>query len=303
MHKKEKIIIGAEEVGRLDVFLAGMVSEISRSHWKTLIQDGWVTVNGVASKPNHTLKAGDEIGWSIPSEAPVEPQPENIPLDILFEDDAFLVLNKPPGLVVHPAAGNQTGTLVNALLFHDPELRALDRAGIVHRLDKDTSGVMVVARTEAAMIELQRQFKARETQKEYLALVWGHPPASGRIETLIGRHPVHRQKMAVLQEGGRRAVSHFKTLEQFADVTLVQVEIETGRTHQIRVHMAHLGHSIVGDGVYGRAGKKNLPLSPARQMLHATRLEFIHPSTGNRLSFNAVMFDDMKRMLDHLRNR
>ncbi len=147
---------------------------------------------------------------------------------------------------------------------------------------------------------LQRQFKARETEKEYLALVWGHPPPSGRIETLIGRHPVRRQKMAVLEEGGREAVSNFQTLEKFADVALVQVVIETGRTHQIRVHLSHLGHPVVGDAVYGRVRKNTLPLIPERQMLHAARLEFTHPSTGKRLSFKAPLFDDMRRLLELL---
>jgi len=287
---------------RLDVFLAGAVPEVSRSHWKTLIQEGLVTVNDVASKPNHKLRAGDVVTWSLPEEAPAEPQPEDIALDILFEDDSVLVLNKPPGLVVHPAVGNEAGTLVNALLFHDPLFRDLERAGIVHRLDKDTSGVMVVAKSDAAMAELQRQFKARETKKEYLALVWGHPPPSGRIETLIGRHPKHRQKMAVLEEGGREAVSNFQTLEQFAETALVLVGIETGRTHQIRVHMAHLGHPVVGDAVYGRARKNRLPLAPERQMLHATLLDFVHPTTGKRLSFEAPLFDDMHRLLKRLRN-
>ncbi|MEN8255945.1 MAG: RluA family pseudouridine synthase [Verrucomicrobiota bacterium] len=286
---------------RLDVFLAVAVPEVSRSHWKVLIQEGLVAVNGAACKPNHKLRAGDVVTWAIPEEAPAEPQPEELELDILFEDDAVLVLNKPPGLVVHPAVGNESGTLVNALLFHDPVFQTLERAGIVHRLDKDTSGVMVVAKSDVAMAELQRQFKARETKKEYLALVWGHPRPGGQIETLIGRHPKHRQKMAVLEEGGREAISNFKTLEQFAEASLVQVGIETGRTHQIRVHMAHLGHPVVGDAVYGRARKNKLPLAPKRQMLHAAKLEFIHPFTGKRLSFEAPLFDDMHRLLELLR--
>ena len=287
---------------RLDVYLAGVVPEISRSHWKGLIHNGRVTVNGTACKPNHKLKTGDEVCWSMPEEAATEPQPEEIPLDIVFEDDAVLVLNKPPGLVVHPAVGNESGTLVNALLFHDPAFQSVDRAGIVHRLDKDTSGVMVVAKSDAVMAELQRQFKARETEKEYLALVWGHPPPGGRIENLIGRHPAHRQKQAVLAEGGREAVSNFQTLEQFTDVALVQVGIETGRTHQIRVHLSHLGHPVVGDAVYGRVRKNTLPLMPERQMLHAAKLAFAHPSTRKRLSFEAPLFDDMRRLIELLQS-
>ena len=212
------------------------------------------------------------------------------------------MLNKPPGLVVHPAAGNASGTLVNALLFHDPAFGAVERAGIVHRLDKDTSGVMVVAKSEAAMAELQRQFKARETEKEYVALVWGTPPPRSRIETQIGRHPAHRQKMAVLKEGGRNAVSNYELLEQFAETAWVRIRIETGRTHQIRVHMAHLGHPVVGDAVYGRARNRPLPVKPGRQMLHAARLAFNHPASGKRLSFEAPLFDDMRRLLDSLRD-
>jgi len=287
---------------RLDVFLAGAVLAVSRSHWKNLIQDGRVMVNRHVCKPNQKLQKGDEVCWRIPAEGALEVQPEDIPLDILFEDSAILVLSKPPGLVVHPAVGNESGTLVNALLFHDSVFQDLERAGIVHRLDKDTSGVMVVAKSAVAMVELQRQFKARETEKEYLALVWGVPPPSGRIETLIGRHPRHRKKMAVLKEGGREAVSNFKTLERFAETSLVQVGIETGRTHQIRVHMKHLGHSIVGDMVYGRSRKNSLPMVPGRQMLHAAKLEFTHPDTGKRLSFEAPLFDDMHCLLEDLRN-
>jgi 23S rRNA pseudouridine1911/1915/1917 synthase len=287
--------------GRLDVFLAAGVPEVSRSSWKGLIEAWRVLVNGQKAKPNQKLRAGDAVAWTIPEGGANEPQPEDIPLAILFEDDAVLVLDKPPGLVVHPAVGNESGTLVNALLFRDPVSQPLERAGIVHRLDKDTSGVMVVAKSDAALAELRRQFKARETNKEYLALVWGSPPPSGRIETLIGRHRVHRKKMAVLKEGGRHAVSNFKTLETFVATALVQVKIETGRTHQIRVHMAHLGHPIVGDTVYGRARQNKLPGAAERQMLHASKLEFSHPTTGKRLSFETPLPDDMRVLLEKLR--
>ncbi len=286
---------------RLDAWLALEMPDLSRSQWKTLIQDGRVAVNGGRCKPNHKLKAADEIKWSIPEPASGAVLPEEIPLDILYEDEAVLVLNKPPGLVVHPAAGNESGTLVNALLFHDPVFEGVERAGIVHRLDKDTSGVMVVAKSEAALAELQRQFKARETEKEYLALVWGDPPPGGRIETLIGRHPAHRKKMAVLTEDGRTAISNYESLERFSETALVRVRIETGRTHQIRVHLAHLGHPIVGDSVYGRARKHRLPVTPERQMLHAARLAFTHPASGKRLSFEAPLLNDMQQLLELLR--
>ena len=294
-------IVEAGQSGRLDAFLAEQVTEVSRSQWKALIQSGLVTVNGGGCKPNLKVKTGDAVCWTRPEEQPEEARPEDIPLEILFEDEAVLVLNKPAGLVVHPAAGNETGTLVNGLLFHDRMFAEVERAGIVHRLDKDTSGVLVVAKTVAALAELQRQFKARETEKEYLALVWGAPPLSGRIETLIGRHPVHRQKMAVLEENGRTAISNYERMTQFAETALMRVKIETGRTHQIRVHMAHLGHPIVGDAVYGRARKNRLPSKPERQMLHAERLAFTHPVSGKRLSFEAPLFDDMRRLLNELR--
>jgi 23S rRNA pseudouridine1911/1915/1917 synthase len=299
---EDRITVEKEEAGvRLDAFLAERVTETSRSHWKTLIQAGQVKVNGADCKPNQKLKSGDVIDWTLPAVASNEILPEDIPLDILYEDDAVLVLNKPPGLVVHPAAGNETGTLVNALLFHDPVFGTLERAGIVHRLDKDTSGVMVVAKSAQAADELKRQFKARKTEKEYLALVWGAPPPEGRMETLMGRHPVHRKKMAVLKKGGREAVSNYKTLERFDAVSLVRVVIETGRTHQIRVHLAHMGHPIVGDAVYGRARSHTLPEKPERQMLHAVRLVFNHPETGKRLSFEAPLFEDISRLLEQLR--
>ena len=287
---------------RLDAFLAAVEPEVSRSAWKNLIQDGVVTVNGSTCKPNRKLKTGDEVAWAIPGRAPVSAIPEEIPLKILFEDDSVLVLNKPPGLVVHPAVGNPSGTLLHGLLFHDPIFQALERAGIVHRLDKDTSGVMVVAKSEAAMANLQAQFKGRLTEKEYLALVGGEPPQSGRIETLIGRHPVHRKKQAVLKEDGREAISNYEKLEQFAEAALLRVKIETGRTHQIRVHMAHIRHPIVGDTMYGRARRNKLPIEPERQMLHAAKLSFDHPETGKRLSFEAPLFDDMSQLLECLRS-
>ncbi|MDF7826314.1 RluA family pseudouridine synthase [Pontiellaceae bacterium B12227] len=287
---------------RLDAFLAAEVEKISRSQWKTLIEKGLVQLNGAAVKPNAKLKSGDEISWTIPNRAPLTAIPEDLPLQILYEDESVIVLNKAPGMVVHPAVGNPSGTMLHGLLFHDPVFLALERAGIVHRLDKDTSGVIVVAKSEKAIRELQRQFKARETEKEYLALVWGEPPKSGRIETLLGRHPVHRKKQAVLKEDGRDAITNFQCLEQFPACALMQVKIETGRTHQIRVHMQHIRHPIVGDTVYGRSHKGRLPEEPGRQMLHAAKLSFTHPETGKRLSFEAPLFEDMSSLLERLRN-
>jgi len=286
---------------RLDVFLASVSADLSRSMGKNLILKNLVWVNGSVVKPNFRLKVGDEVRWSVPAALPLEPEPESITLDVLYEDDVLLVLNKPPGMVVHPAPGNETGTLLNALLFYDSCFGEVERAGIVHRLDKDTSGVLLVAKTEQARLALKDQFKNRETQKEYLALVWGTPPACGRIENQIGRHPKNRKKMAVLKEGGRLAISTFEVLERFEKISLLRVRIETGRTHQIRVHLAHLGFPVVGDRVYGRARKFD-GVVPDRQMLHAEKLGIIHPFSKKKLLFNASLFYDMCSFLDTLRD-
>lgn len=301
-----KYQITAESGGvkkRLDAFLAMKEPDVSRSQWKALIEGAAVLVNGSVSKPNYKLKMGDALEWTLPEEGTSDVLAEELPLTILFEDESVLVVNKAPGMVVHPAQGNWNGTLQNGLLFYDPTLNEVERAGIVHRLDKDTSGVLVVAKTEKAQIELKRQFKERETEKEYYALVWGEPPQRGRIETLVGRHPVHRKKQAVLKEEGRVAISNYTREEQFDEAALMRVKIETGRTHQIRLHMTHLGHPIVGDTVYGRSRKHKLPQKPERQMLHAFKLTFTHPETGKRLSFEAPLFDDMQQLLDLLRKR
>jgi len=288
---------------RLDAWLAKEQPEHSRARWQALIQEGCVTVNGESMKRNHKLHAGDRVEWEIPEPVSTETLPENIPLNILYEDAHIIVINKPAGLVVHPAAGNETGTLVNALLYHCADLAGIGgekRPGIVHRLDKDTSGTMVVAKTEKAMVELARQFKARETEKEYLAIVRGVPaPPSGLIETTIGRHPVMRKKMAVNVPRGRHAISRYKTEEVFQYASLLRVRIETGRTHQIRVHMAFLKHPILGDRLYARPHPADL--WPERQMLHAAQLSITHPDTGERLRFNAPLPEDMEALLKQLR--
>ncbi len=294
----------ADESGkRLDAWLADNEPELSRARWQTLIKAGDVTVNGKPVKPNCKLNAGDRVEWTIPPPVPTETLPEDIPLDVLFEDRHIIVINKPAGLVVHPAAGNESGTLVNALLHHCSDLAGIggeERPGIVHRLDKDTSGAMVVAKTEQAMKELARQFKHRETEKEYLAIVRGVPaPPAGRIVTTIGRHKIHRKKMAVNVRNGRNAISNYKVIEDFTLAALVRVRIETGRTHQIRVHMAHLRHPIVGDTLYGRARAED-PRAE-RQMLHAKRLSITHPDTGERLHFSAPLPPDMTDLLKSLR--
>ncbi|MBP7829127.1 MAG: RluA family pseudouridine synthase [Kiritimatiellae bacterium] len=286
---------------RLDGWLAAARPDHSRARWQDLIREGRVRVNGRPRKPGHLLKDGDAVEFDIPAPAPVDLKPEPIALDILFEDEHLLVLNKPPGLVVHPAPGHDAGTLVNALLHHcGPgfSVGGDQRPGIVHRLDRDTSGALVVAKTEAVLAGLAAQFKNREVRKQYLALAWGAPvPAEGTIETLVGRHPHHRQKMSARPRTGRPAVTHYETVQVLGPVSLLRVRIETGRTHQIRVHLAHRGHPVVGDTQYGRARPGVLPVEPGRQMLHAERLAFRHPVTGAELEFQAPIPPDLRGML------
>ncbi|MEI7880445.1 MAG: RluA family pseudouridine synthase [bacterium] len=291
---------------RLDAWLSLVEPDLSRARIQDLIRTGHITLNGKPAKPSQTLVTGQEIQIDIPPPVEVDLKPEAIPLDVLFEDADLIVINKPAGLVVHPAAGHASGTLVNALLAHCPDLAGIGgekRPGIVHRLDRDTTGVMVVAKNDIAMRALSSQFKHRQTTKEYLALVWGHlTPPSGRAETLIGRNPHDRKKMCTKPDIGRPAITNYETREKFADTSLLRVSIETGRTHQIRVHMAHLGHSIVGDPQYGRPRRDTLPVPvPARQMLHAASLTFTHPATGQVLTFEAPLPEDMGELLAVLR--
>lgn len=291
---------------RLDAWLSRVAPDLSRARIQDLIRTGHITLNGKPAKPSQTLASGQDIQIEIPPPVEVDLKPEAIPLDVLFEDADLIVINKPAGLVVHPAAGHASGTLVNALLAHCPDLSGINgekRPGIVHRLDRDTTGVMVVAKHEKAMQSLSLQFKDRETTKGYLALVWGHlTPSAGRAETLIGRNPRDRKKMCTKPDHGRNAITNYETQEIFADTSLLRIHIETGRTHQIRVHMAHLGHSIVGDPLYGRPRHNVLPTPiPPRQMLHAARLTLTHPATGQPLTFEAPLPEDMKQLLDALR--
>ena len=282
----------AARAPRLDAWLAAAHPAISRSRWKQLIEAGHVFLNGiVVRKSNTALSSGTEISCTLPEPEPVGLVATDIPLAILYEDADLIVLNKPAGLVVHPAPGHAADTLVNALLHHCADLQGIGgelRPGIVHRLDKDTSGVLVVAKNEAAVAALVAQFSSHSVRKEYLALVWGAlKKPSGTVELPVGRHPVHRQKMAVTEKG-RPAVTHYETLAAGPLATLLRVRIETGRTHQIRVHLAHLGHPVVGDSTYGRA-RQGLPdtLSIPRQMLHAHVLEIAHPRDGRPLAFTA----------------
>ena len=281
-----------QRVPRLDAYLAAAHPAISRSRWKQLIEAGHVLLNGVAvRKSNTALSSGSELRCDLPEPEPVGLVATDIPLAILYEDADLIVLNKPAGLVVHPAPGHAADTLVNALLHHCSDLQGIGgelRPGIVHRLDKDTSGVLVVAKNEAAVAALVAQFSSHSVQKVYLALVWGAPKKpTGTVDLPVGRHPVHRQKMAVTEKG-RAAVTHYETLAAGPLASLLRVRIETGRTHQIRVHLAHLGHPVVGDSTYGRA-RQGLPaeLNVSRQMLHAHVLKIAHPRDGRPLAFTA----------------
>ena len=292
---------------RLDQCVLGMTSSLSRSSISRLIRAGHIRVNGDTKKPGYAVHTGDKIEIEIP--APEQPRfsPEPICLSILYQDAHLIAINKPSGLVVHPAPGNFSGTLVNALLYHCPDLEGIGgmiRPGIVHRLDKDTSGVIVVAKTQAALLSLTNQFKDRTIHKQYLALVHGNPKAdAGRIELSIGRHPVHRKKMSTLSRSGRTAISVWKVAERFQNACLIEVELVTGRTHQIRVHCAAIHHPVMGDPVYGnRKLDKELPENIRRQMLHARRLEIFHPDTGNRLCFEAPVPEDMAELIEKLRS-
>jgi 23S rRNA pseudouridine1911/1915/1917 synthase len=283
---------------RLDQALAEMVPEYSRSRIQTWIEEGQVLLSGATAKAKQKVWGGEHLvlrPTAHPSE--VEAAPEEIPLDIVYEDDAILVLNKAAGLVVHPGSGNWSGTLMNALLNHAPQLKQVPRAGIVHRLDKDTSGLMVVAKTLEVQTELVRQLQARTVSRIYLALVEGHAIEQGKVDAPIGRHPTARTKMAVV-ERGKPAVTHFRVLEHLPRHTLVECRLETGRTHQIRVHMQSIGHPLVGDPVYGARGRRE---SFHRQALHATRLALVHPVSRQPMEWSARMPADMEDLLRVLR--
>ncbi len=290
---------------RLDVWLTRRMNSVSRSRVKIMMQAGQVTLNGQAVKEHHKTRAGESFHVVIPPPEDLTLRPEPIALDILYEDTDIIIVNKPAGLVVHPAVGHPSGTLVNALLYYCPDLTGIGgkrRPGLVHRLDKDTSGVLVAAKNENAMAKLVVQFKARQVEKHYLTLVWGKPnPPAGTIETLIGRHHHDRKRMTVHPRSGRLALTRYATLEVFKAITLLRIHLITGRTHQIRVHMASRGHPVVGDRQYGTRSQDRLPAPAPRQMLHAEQLILTHPTTGRRLSVKAPIPDDMAALLKALR--
>lgn len=337
---------GYRAAERLDVYLTEKLANATRTKVQRGIREGRVAVNGeVQAKPSAPVQAGDRIAVRLLRPPPIEARPEAIPLDIVYEDDVLLVVDKPAGLVVHPAHGHRTGTLVNALLHHvgggtvsfeDDDEEAEDedlglstvsamprheddvtvRPGIVHRLDKDTSGLLVVAKTDAAHAALAAQFERRTVERRYLALVWGVPePPAGRIEAALGRDVRDRRRMAVVPpERGRHALTHYETAEALAHTALVRFRLETGRTHQIRVHARHLGHPVLGDATYGgeriRSGPdtasrrqffRNLFAAMPRQALHAHTLGFTHPATGEAMAFEAPLPADIQHVLDRLR--
>jgi 23S rRNA pseudouridine1911/1915/1917 synthase len=323
------VTVGSDQAGeRLDRVLAAALEDLSRSRLKALIEGGHVhrignSEHGEAMhSPSAKVSAGDAFEITIPAPVDAIPMGQDIPLDILYEDDDLIVLDKPAGMVVHPAPGNPDGTLVNALIHHCGDSLAgiggVRRPGIVHRLDKDTSGVMVAAKTAVAHANLVEQFSARSVDRAYHAIVWGLPkPAAGEIEGAIGRHPKNRKKMAVRETGGKHALTRYKTLSVYGDglASLVECRLATGRTHQIRVHLSHRGNPLVGDPVYGRStGRRDAvsALDPAtkrqidafsRQALHARLLGFVHPKTGQHVDFNIELSDDMghlKKILESL---
>lgn len=300
----EKFHFDEQNSDRLDKFLVSNLPGFSRARIQGLIADGFVTVNGAgAKKAGQVIEDGDDIEVRIPPPMPSGLIPEDIPLDIIFENDDLIVVNKPAGMVVHPAAGHYSGTLVNAVLGYDPDLEGIggeERPGLVHRLDKETSGLIVLAKNERAHNWLQEQFRLRQVEKTYLALVDGKPPTpTGRVEAPIARDPSHRKKMAIVSPGkGREAVSEYKTLESFKNHTLLEFRPHTGRTHQIRLHCQFLGCPIVGDSVYG---KRTVTATINRHFLHAFRLKIILPNEKQPRTFEADLPEELKNVLDEVK--
>lgn len=306
-----EITVGEAQAGlRLDRALADLMPDFSRERLKALIQEGHVTLSGRALSPSAKVEVGQNYAITLPAPIAAEAAPQDIPLAIVHEDEHLIVVDKPAGLVVHPAAGNPDGTLVNALLHHChgglSGIGGVARPGIVHRIDKDTSGLLVVAKSDRAHEGLAQQFKAHSVHRLYSAVVQGLPvPSSGTVDTWIGRSDADRKKMAVHREGrGKHAVTHYRMMERLREAALVECRLETGRTHQVRVHMAHIGHPLIGDPIYGRAKKsfKTIleTLGFKRQALHARTLGFIHPVTGESLMFESAIPADMQELLSAL---
>ncbi len=300
---QEELTVGAEDSGcRLDAFLTKQVEGLSRNRVQKLIEDGRVLINqALCEDKNYRLQTGDRVSLTIPPPGETSVEPEKIRLDIIYEDEDLLVINKPRGMVVHPAPGHVKGTLVNALLGHCRDLSGIGgvmRPGIVHRLDKDTSGLLIVAKNDISHRSLSGQLKERQLRREYIALVNGRvKPPAGRIEAPIGRHPRHRKKMAVVK-GGREAVTRYRVLRHFRRYSLLRLNLETGRTHQIRVHLASIGFPVVGDPTYTKGGTGGLPPDLAEpQALHARRIAFTHPRSGEVMELSAPLPEEFKKTL------
>ena len=307
-----KYTVEARDAGkRLDAFLAEN-TDLSRSAAAKLIESGAVTINGKKTEKKYLIKEGDEAEVILPEVEEYEAVPENIPLNVVYEDSDIIVINKPSGMVVHPAPGNYTGTLVNALLFHCKDslsgIGGVMRPGIVHRIDKDTSGLLVVAKNDASHRALSEELGYHGIEREYHALVrGGFKEESGTVDLPIGRHPVDRKKMAVIKsgEGAREAVTHYEVLRSYGQISYLKLKLETGRTHQIRVHMSYLGHALLGDEVYSGTKipfeKQHAPLFDG-QILHAKRLSLTHPRTGERMTFECELPDNFKKLIEILEN-
>jgi 23S rRNA pseudouridine1911/1915/1917 synthase len=315
LEKKKKIslnysVLDSDEGLRVDLVAAKQFSDYSRGHIQKWIKNGDLLVNNQEVKTKHSLQLNDVISVDFWEEPQLGDQPEAIPLDIIFEDEEIMIINKSVGMVVHPGSGNPDGTLVNALLAHEESLGFLPRAGIVHRLDKDTSGLMVIAKKESAYLNLIEQLKERSVKRTYMAIVVGVPISNKIINEPIGRHPKIRTKQAVVKNG-KEAITRVSLSESFQGYSLLRVNLETGRTHQIRVHLSHAGYPIVGDSVYGARkqfapgsteGLKNIISSFTRQALHASELELIHPSSEKLVSFEADLPEDMSSLIGQLKD-
>ncbi len=299
-----EIFVDGEDNERLDLYLSQALSDVSRSYIQKLIKEGLVNVNNKVVKAKYVVSEGDYIQIKLPEPKKLEIEPENIPIEIVYEDEDIAVVNKPQGMVVHPAPGNYKGTLVNALLYQLSSLSSINgiiRPGIVHRIDKDTSGLLMIAKNNLAHEELSKQLKAHTINRIYNAIVDGNiKEENGTIDAPIGRHPIDRKKMTVADVNSREAVTHFRVLERFGQYTLIEAKLETGRTHQIRVHMSFINHAVTGDPVYGG---KNQRFKTNGQLLHAKTIGFIHPRTGEYLEFNSSLPEHFTKVLKILRDK